>query len=56
MAKHKNVYINVDGYAYRDTEGTTNIIHTSLSMEDGSTLETAARWDCLAAEPKVISL
>lgn len=35
MAKHKNVYLNVDGCAYRGTKGTTDIIHSSLSMEDG---------------------
>lgn len=28
MAKHKNVYLNVDGCAYRGTKGTTNIIYT----------------------------
>lgn len=56
MAKHKNVCLNVDGCAYRGTKGTTNIIHTSLSMEDGGHLESAVRWDCLVAEPKAIRL
>lgn len=33
MAKHKNMNLNVDGYAHRGTKGTVNITHTSLSME-----------------------
>lgn len=56
MAKHKNVYLNVDGCAYRGTKGTANIIHISLSMEDGSPLESTMRWDHLIAKPKAIGL
>lgn len=29
MAKHKNMYLNVDEYAYRGIKGTANIIHAS---------------------------
>lgn len=53
---NKNVYLNVDGCAYRGPEGTTHIIHISLSMEDGSPLESGVRWDGLVAEPKAIRL
>lgn len=56
MAQHKNVCLSVDGCAYRGTKGTTNIIHTSLSMEDGSCLESAMRWDHLVAKPKAVRL
>lgn len=56
MAKHKNVYLNVDGCACRGTKGTTNIIHTSSSMEDGSPLASAMSWDHLVAKPKAIRL
>lgn len=55
MAKHKNMYLNVDGCAYRGTKGTANIIHSSLSM-DGSPLESAMRWDRLVAKPKAVRL
>lgn len=56
MAKHKNVYLNGDGCAYRCTKGTTNIIHTFLSMEDGKALKLARQWDCLDVKPKAILL
>lgn len=56
MAKHKNVYLNVDGCAYRGTKGTTDIIHSSLSMEDGHPWESTVMWDHLIAKLQVVRL
>lgn len=56
MAKHENVYLNVDGCAYRGTKGTANIICTSLSIENRRPLRSAMRWDHLFANPKAVLL